>query len=281
MPHTEDSFQTDDGLTLHEKGWLPDEQPAAVLVVVHGVIEHCGRYAEMAETLNRHGVAVYGFDLRGHGRSDGVRIWVKRFDRYVADLETFVDRVAGRHPKTPLFVFGHSMGGTIAGLFALQRPDALAGLALSAPALVVPNELFPLLRRLAAVGSVLFPRLRLVKMGGERMSSDPDVVAHFQADPLVFHGRMPTRTGGEILQAGERLLQHAERLAMPLLIMHGTGDVVTSPESSRELHDRAPSTDKTLKLYDGLYHDLPREPGKEQMFADIAQWLVRQVAVDE
>jgi acylglycerol lipase len=280
MKCLEDSFQTDDGLTLHEKCWLPDEQPDAVLVVVHGVVEHCDRYAEMAETLSRHGVAVHAFDLRGHGRSDGARIWVKRFDRYVADLGIFVDRVAGRDPKTPLFVFGHSMGGAIAGLFAVERPDALAGLVLSAPALAVPDELFPFLRRLAAVGSVLFPRLRLVKMGGSRMSSDPDVVAQFQADPLVFHGRMPTRTGGEILQAGERLLQQSERLAMPLLIMHGTADVVTSPQSSREFHDRAPSTDKTLKLYDGLCHDLPREPGKEQIFADLAKWLVRQVAAN-
>ena len=275
MRRLEDSFQTDDGLVLHECGWLPDDEPAAVLVVVHGVVEHSGRYAEMARVLNRHGVAVYGFDLRGHGRSEGDRIWVNRFDRYVADLGTYVDRIRDRHPNVPRFLFGHSMGGTIAGLFAVERPDAMAGLILSAPALVVPNERFPLLRRLAPVASALFPRLRLAKLGGSMMSSDPEVVAHFQVDPLVFHGRMPTRTGCEILRAGERLLQRSERLTVPLLILHGTADVVTSPDGSRELHDRSQSTDKTLKLYDGLYHDLPREPKKEQIFAEIAQWLTR------
>ena len=273
MRRLEDSFQTDDGLVLHESGWLPDDEPAAVLVVVHGVVEHCGRYAEMAEALNRHGVAVYGFDLRGHGRSEGDRIWVSRFDRYVADLGTYLDRIRDRHPNLPRFLFGHSMGGTIAGLFAVQRPDAMAGLVLSAPALVVPDQRFPLLRRLAAVGSVLFPRLRLAKLGGSMMSSDPEVVARFQADPLVFHGRMPTRTGYEILQAGERLLEQSKSLTVPFLILHGTADVVTSPDGSRKFHDRSPSTDKTLKLYKDLYHDLPREPEKEQIFADIAKWL--------
>ena len=273
MRRLEDSFQTDDGLVLYESGWLPDDEPAAVLVVVHGVVEHCGRYAEMAQALNRHGVAVYGFDLRGHGRSEGDRIWVNRFDRYVADLGTYLDRIRDRHPNLPRFLFGHSMGGTIAGLFAVERPDAVAGLVLSAPALVVPNERFPLLRRLAAVGSVLFPRLRLVRLGGSMLSSNPEVVAQFQADPLVFHGRMPTRTGHEILQAGERLLRQSERLAVPLLILHGRADLVTSPDGSRELHARSKSTDKTLKLYDDLYHDLPREPKKEQIFAEIAEWL--------
>ena len=274
MPHLEDSFQTDDGLILHEYGWLPDDEPAAVLLLVHGVVEHCGRYAEMAAVLNRHGVAVHGFDLRGHGRSEGDRVWVNRFDRYVADLGGYVDRVAGRHSNTLPFLFGHSMGGTIAGLFAVQRPDAVAGLVLSAPALIVPDERFPFLRRLAAVGSVLFPRLRLARLGGSMMSSDPEVVAQFQADPLVFHGRMPTRTGYEILQAGKRLLRQSERLTVPLLILHGTADVVTSPDGSRQLHTRSESTDKTLKLHDGLYHDLPREPKKAQIFADMAQWLL-------
>jgi acylglycerol lipase len=275
MPHLEDSFKTDDGLILYECGWLPDDEPAAVLVLVHGAVEHCGRYAEMAQVLNRHGVAVYGFDLRGHGRSEGDRIWVNRFDRYVADLATYVDRIRDRHPNVPRFLFGHSMGGTIAGLFALQRPDAMAGLVLSAPALVVSDQRFPLLRRLAAVGSVLFPRLRLVKLGGSMMSSDPEVVAQFQADPLVFHGRIPTKTGYEILQAGKRLLEQSKSLTVPFLILHGTADVVSSPDGSRELHTRSESTDKTLKFYDDLYHDLPREPKKEQIFADMAAWLAR------
>ena len=273
MRRLEDSFQTDDGLTLYECGWLPDEEPTAVLIVVHGVVEHCGRYAEMAEMLNLHGVAVYAFDLRGHGRSEGDRIWVRRFHRYVADLGTYVDRILDRHPNVPRFVFGHSMGGTIAGLAAVERPDAMAGLVMSAPALVVPKQRFRLLRQIALIGSVLFPRLRLAKLGGSMMSSDPEVIAQFQADPLVYHGRMPTRTGHEILQAGERLLQQSERLTVPFLILHGRGDVVTSPDGSRELHDRAQSTDKTLKLYDDLFHDLPREPMKEQIFADIAQWI--------
>ena len=229
----------------------------------------------MAQALNRQGIVVYGFDLRGHGRSEGDRIWVGRFDRYIADLGIYLDRIGQRHPNTPLFVFGHSMGGAIAGLFALRRPDAMAGLLLSAPALVVPNERFSFIRRLAPVGSVLFPRLRLAKLGGSMMSRDPEVVAQFQSDPFVFHGRIPTRTGHEILEAGKRLLGQAESLTVPFLILHGTGDIVTSHEGSREFCVRTGADDDALKLYEGVYHDLPREPEKEQIFADIAEWLIR------
>ncbi len=278
MPDSGDSFQTDDGILLHEYRWPTDDEPVAVLVVVHGVVEHCGRYAEMAEALNRRGIAVCGFDLRGHGRSEGDRVWVERFDRYLADLGLYLERIRLRHPKTPLFVFGHSMGGVIAGLFAIGRPDVMKGLIMSAPALVVPEERFPLLRRLAPVVSVLFPRLRLIKLGGSMMSRDPEVVADFQADPLVFHGRMPTRTGHEILEAGKRLLGQAESLSVPFLILHGSGDIVTSHEGSREFCVRAGVNDESLKLYDGVYHDLPREPEREQVFSDVAEWLTRQGA---
>jgi len=273
MPHEEDRFETADGLRLHENRWLPEGDPAAVVVVVHGFVEHSGRYADLAEQLNRQGYAVYAMDLRGHGKSEGSRVFVRSFDDYLDDVERFLGRVRARQPHKPTFLFGCSMGGTIVALLAATRPLSAGGLVLSAPACRIGDRVFPILRRLAALVSLVLPRLRLVPIRFTMLSRDPEVVARFKSDPLVFHGRFPVRTGAEILRAANRLAGQLEAIELPLLILHGTGDMLTDPEGSRQLHARAGSTDKTLKLYEGLYHDLLHEPEKEQVTADVIEWL--------
>jgi len=273
MPNEEDDFSARDGLRLHENRWLPQGDPAAVVVVVHGLIEHSGRYAEVADELNRHGYAVYAMDLRGHGRSEGDRILVRSFDEYTADLEFYLDRVRACQPGKPLFLFGHSMGGAIVVLFAVTRRPDVRGLILSAPALRIGGGMFPVLRRLAGLFSYLLPRLKLVRMSFRLASRDPEVVADLESDPLVYHGRFPVRTGAEILRAARRIQDRMEAVELPLLLLHGTGDFVTDPEGTRRLHARAGSADKTLKLYKGLYHDLLHEPEKVQITADLIEWL--------
>jgi len=139
--------------------------------------------------------------------------------------------------------------------------------------LQVDQQLFPWLRHLARLGSVLFPRLRLVRMGGRKISRDPAVVAAFRDDPLVFHGRFPVRTGAEILQAGDLAQAAFEQIRVPLLILHGTADRVAPVESSRALFQRAEATDKMLRLYPDLYHEVLNEPEKEQVLADLIGWI--------
>jgi len=212
-------------------------------------------------------------DMRGHGRSEGERVFVEAFDHYLADLEIYVDRVRRRHPDKPLLLFGHSMGGTIVGLFAATREPDVAGVALSAPAVVVGSRVFPLLRHMATFFSRWTPRLRIVSMDGRGISRDSEVVAAFRADPLVFHGRFPVRTGAEILQAAQRLQEEIRNVRVPLLILQGTGDKVVSADGARRIHMRAGSDDKTLHLYEGLYHELLREPEKDQVTADLIRWL--------
>jgi len=273
MPHYEEKFQSHDGLPLHENRWLPEGESAATVLFVHGFTEHSGRYAELAETLNRHGYAVYAMDLPGHGWSDGEPVLIRSFDQYLADLELFFESVRRREPGKPLFLFGHSMGAAIVVLFSLGREGDLAGLVVSAGALRIGGRVFPILRHLAMVTSRLAPRLRIVTFGGKMLSRDPDVVADFDNDPLVFHGRFPVCSGAEILRAARRIQREMDAVRTPLLILHGTGDRVTDPAGSRLLYARAGSTDKTLKLYDGLYHDLFHEPEKDQVTADVIEWL--------
>jgi len=273
MPHEEGRFSGYDGLALCENRWLPEGDAAAVVVVVHGFLEHSGRHADVAAELNRHGYAVYAVDLRGHGKSEGDPVFVKSFLEHLRDVELFLAHVRAREPDRPVFLVGFSMGGTIAASLAARGLADVRGLVLVAPAVQVGRGIFPVLRLLAGLVGRFFPRLRLVRLGFRNMSRDPEVIAQVERDPLVFHGRFPTRTGSELLSATRLLQDMMEAIELPLLILHGTGDLVTDVEGSRQLHARARSTDKTLKLYDGLYHDLFHEPEKQRVVADLVEWL--------
>jgi acylglycerol lipase len=273
MQHHENRVIGCRGLGLYEQCWLPDGDVRSALIIVHGLIEHSGRYAELAQRLTCRGYAVYAMDLRGHGRSDGPRCFVRRFDDYLADLDPLVDRVRGRQPGKRLFLLGHSMGGTIVALWTIRRQPDLAGLILSASALRVPRELFPILRRLAGVVSLIFPALRVARFGSGYMARDPAVVEQFRQDPLVFHGRLPTRTGAELLRATRLVQDHVESVRAPLLVMHGTADRLCDFEANREFCRRAASADKTLRLYEGFYHDILREQDHQQVVGDLTAWL--------
>lgn len=265
---------TDDGVDLHVRRWSGEAPAKALAVVVHGIVEHSGRYADMAAALNRAGINVWAADNRGHGRSSGSRVWVDRFDRYAEDLALVVAEARAAEPDLPLFLFGHSMG-TLIVLRSIPLLDRMpVGLILSAPPIRVADGLFPWLQNLAAFGSRWFPWLRLARMGGKRLSRDPEVVADFRSDPLVFHGRIPTRTGAEILRVGEEVLQQASQIRFPLLLLQGTGDAVVSAAATEEFCQAVGSDDKTLRVYPGLYHDLPREPEKEEICKEVTGWIL-------
>jgi alpha-beta hydrolase superfamily lysophospholipase len=202
---------------------------------------------------------------------------VQSFDAYVDDVERLVAQVREASPATPVFLLGHSMGGTIVTLLAIDRRPPLDGLILSAPLLRMPDHLFPILRGFALFASRLVPRLRITSLGAKYVSRDPQVVADFEADRLVFHGRFPVRTGAEILRALGRIRRRMEAVELPLLLLHGSGDMVTDPEGSRQFHARARSQDKTLRIYEGLYHDLFHEPEREKVLDDVLHWIAARI----
>lgn len=274
MPAEQNSFEMNGSLPRYERVWLPETSPRAVVVLIHGFTEHSGRYEHVARALNNRGVAVFAMDLRGHGRSGGRRVWIESFSEHLDDVAQYVARVRRENPDKPLFLLGHSMGGTIVALLAMEHRVEAQGMILSAAALRVGDEVFPLLRRLAWLMSRIWPGLRVVRLGCSRLSRDPENVERFRTDPLVHHGRFPIRTGAEILVAADQVDSGAEMIDLPLLILQGTGDRVVSPEGSRRLYRRAASKDKTLKLYDGLYHDLFGEPEKDRVIGDLVDWVV-------
>lgn len=269
-------YPAGDGAELFYRRWLPKAGCLrGVVVLVHGVCEHGGRYDALARTLVGGGLAVYAADLRGHGRSPGARIAIRAFDDYLDDQQRLLDLALRAHPGQPLFLLGHSMGGAIVLRLVQTRAPAVRGIVLSAPSVCVAGSMFRILRHLAWLVSRLFPWLRLVRVGSGNLSRDPAVVQDFRDDPLVYHGKFPARTGAEILAAGPRILDDAGLLRVPLLLLHGTGDRVTDPAGSQRLFDRAAAADKGLRLYPGLYHDLFHEPEYRQITAEVLQWLVR------
>jgi alpha-beta hydrolase superfamily lysophospholipase len=257
------------GTQLYAQSWRPSGEARAVVVLVHGLKDHSGNYRALAERLAQQGFRVAAFDLRGHGRSEGVRVWVDEFDDYLGDLEIFMKQEA--EPGRPVLLFGHSMGGAIATLYTMTRHPDLKGLALSGAALAtdVSGAVIGGTKLVAA----LSPNAGVFNLDLHDFSRDPAVVSAGLADPLVYQPGAPARTGQELLGAIGRIQEHLGEITVPLLAMHGAADKVTPPAGSKALVEQARSTDKTLKLYPGLYHDLLHEPEKEKVTADLVKWL--------
>ena len=273
LGHRESTFQGTGGVRLWEQSWRPLEEPKAVLVLVHGLKDHSSRYGLVAAEIVKLGISVYAFDLRGHGHSEGPRAWVENFDDYVGDLLGFIASVAPREPGRPIFLFGHSMGGAIVTKYLLVRSPSLRGVILSGPALQRPSSVSGFLVGFTKFLSAVAPHAKVFKSENSDFSRDPNVVAEMDADPLIYQKPAPARTAAELLRAMEYIHARMDSVGVPLLILHGTADKLSDPEGSRELFRRAGSADKSLKLYEGFYHDLLHEPGKEQVMADLLGWL--------
>jgi acylglycerol lipase len=268
---TEESFEGIGGLRIFTRAWRPAVQARAVVVISPGFNSHSGYYFWVAEQLVADGYAVYAIDHRGRGKSDGERFFVKKFSDYTGDLAAFMTTVKGREAGVPVFLLGHSAGGVIACNYALDHQDQLAGLICESFAYQVPAPDFALavLKGL----SHLAPHAHVLKLKNEDFSRDPKVVATMNADPLIANESQPTETVAEMVRADERLKKEFGNITLPVLILHGTSDKATKPSGSKEFHETAGSKDKTLKLYDGHYHDLLNDVGKEQVMNDIKTWI--------
>ncbi|MCB9106498.1 MAG: lysophospholipase [Anaerolineales bacterium] len=267
----ESSFEGVGGLKIFTRSWHPDGQPRAVVVIVHGFNSHSGYYTWVAEQFVADGLAAYALDLRGRGKSDGERFYVQKFDDYVNDLATFVTIAKSAEPGLPVFLLGHSAGGVVSCVYTIEHQDELAGFICESFAHEVPAPDFALavLKGLSHVA----PHAHVLKLKNEDFSRDPEVVAAMNDDPLIAHEVQPTQTVAEMVRADERLKVEFPQITLPVLILHGTEDKATKPSGSQRFYDMASSTDKSLKLYEGHYHDLLNDLGKEEVMADITAWI--------
>jgi alpha-beta hydrolase superfamily lysophospholipase len=262
-----------DGVALAGLAVLPDGPPRAAVAMVHGVGEHAGRYGALHAALAGAGFAVGAADLRGFGRSPGIRGHIERWDDYRADTAAIVALAGSLAPGRPLFLFGHSMGGLIVLDFALHRPQGLAGVVASGPALVPAGVRRPLLEAAAKLLSVLAPR-RTVELGidPDGLSTDPAAVAAYLADPLV-HGRVSMRWGAEILRTMAATRERAAAFPLPLLLLHGALDPINAPAGSSAFHEACGHPDRTLRLYAASRHEVHHDVDRRAFERDLLRWL--------
>jgi acylglycerol lipase len=267
----EETFKGIGDFSIFFRSWQPAGKARGVVVISHGFNAHSGQYLWAADQLTASGLAVYAHDYRGRGKSDGERFYVDKMSDYVSDLAGCVKLAKSRQPGLPVFLLGHSAGGVIGCVYTLENQAELAGFICEDFAYQIPAPDFALavLKGL----SHLAPHAHVLRLKNEDFSRDPAVVKSMNEDPLIAHETQPTKTLAELARADDRLKKEFPLITLPVLILHGAADKVTKPEGSQFFFDTAGSKDKTLKLYDGHYHDLLNDVGKEQVMADIKGWI--------
>ena len=265
-------------MPLFLREWKPGSRnQRAAVAIVHGFGEHSDLYSPVAEFLVARGTSVRCCDLRGHGRSPGKRGHIRAWSDYRDDVLEMIDAIRGESPGLPVFLLGNSLGGLIAADYAIHRSDELTGLILLAPA-VGEIGVHPFLLTVSRIFSRIWPSFTL-KSGTQRsrLTRDPAAIARLDADPLV-HSLGTARLGAEMQDAIVRVKQRAPALTLPVLILQGEADQVTSPDSTREFFANVGAGDKTLKTYPEAYHNLVIDLVKDDVMADIDSWITQQLA---
>jgi acylglycerol lipase len=273
MKHAEGTFKSLRGLKIFYQGWLPDGDVKAVLFIVHGLGEHSGRYMNVVDHFVPLGYAVYGLDHIGHGKSDGGREQVDRFEDFARPLTAYYNMIKGWQPGKPIFLYGHSLGGLIACNYLVDHQADFKGAIISAALVRVPANISPVTVAMGKVLSSIAPKAGVVPLNAAGISRDPAVVDAYENDPMVFHGKTPARLAAEMLKTMQCLAEEAGRITLPLFILQGSADKLVDPGDAQLLYDKASSKDKTLKMYAGFYHEVHNEPEREMMFKDLEAWL--------
>lgn len=268
------SFTAHDGTKLWRRHWLPaapDQQVKGILIIQHGLRDHSDNYDHLARRAAAAGFSVWAMDLRGHARSAGPRVAPDPWMDYVRDFDQLVDFATAAEPNQPVFIMGHSMGGAIVAMEVVEHRAKIAGVILSAPVLNIGVP--PFVVASIRVLGVIAPSFGAMKLDPNSFSTDPAVGEAMVKDPLVEQGAGPARTAAGLADATAQIFSHLDRFTLPILALHGTADQLTAPSGSRALIERAPSADKTLRIYDGFAHDLVHEPKGAQVEDDILAWL--------
>lgn len=266
----ETSLKMRDGVSLYYRVSTPSDMKA-IIVFVHGVGEHSGRYDYLAQKMNDAGYGVVRFDLRGHGKSGGERGFVKDFHEFPEDVNEVVLKVEEDFADVPLYMLGHSMGSLIAALYAMSFPSVMKGQILSAfPAIELP---FPTIRLLKKLPYEKLPKIRLANDLAKFISRDPQVVADYIADPLNLKKATIKMSAEMFIKAPVFIEDHVWEYELPCLLLHGGADEIVTPLASEWFFDKIASPDKTRKVYPGLFHEIYNEKEKEEVIADTIAWL--------
>ena len=265
-------WQSCDGLDLYARCWEPSGTPKAAIMLIHGHGEHVTRYDHVAAALTENGYALLGFDLCGHGKSAGPRGHTSSYNAFMDDIASFSEQTGQRYAGLPRFLYGHSMGGNLVLNYALRRKTDLHGVIATGPWLKLafdpPASQVALGRLMNSIAPGFVQHSKLDTRG---LSHDQVVVDTYNNDPLV-HDKISARLFVAIYESGLWALEHAAEFPLPLLLMHGAADPITSAKASQEFAQRA--GDKvTLKVWNGMYHEIHNELEKAEVFNTMLDWL--------
>jgi alpha-beta hydrolase superfamily lysophospholipase len=260
------------GVRLYYEWWRP-AHPKALLLIVHGVGEHSGRYGPLVRYFYERNIAVALFDQRGHGQSSGTRGHFDHLQDLLGDLAAFIQHTQAAHPHIPMFLVGHSFGGQVVLNFVVRYAKGLRGLILSSPNIALRTPIPKWKRVLSEIGDRWVPRLSYQQaVNPEWLSHDPAIVQAYATDPRVIR-RFSIHAALEIVRNLDIVMALASRIHLPSLFLHAGADTICDPEATRQFYRRIPVSRKRLKVYSGMYHELFNEVGQEQVFGDIVQWL--------
>jgi alpha-beta hydrolase superfamily lysophospholipase len=272
MEISEWNWKSLDGLDMYARGWAPQGTPKAAIMLVHGLGEHVGRYDHVAAALTEKGYAMLGFDLRGHGKSGGPRGHTPSYDALMDDIASFSQQTEMRYTGLPRFLYGHSLGGNLVLNYALRRKPDLRGVIATGPWLKLafdpPASQVTLGRLMNGIAPGFIQHSKLNTKG---LSHDQTVVSAYENDPLV-HDKISARLFVAIYESGLWALEHAAEFPLPLLIMHGSADPITSAKASQEFAQKVGGK-ATLKVWDGMYHEIHNELEKAEVFNTMLEWL--------
>ncbi len=273
MKHNEDFFTNHLGQKIYYQSWMPEGDIKAVIFIVHGLGEHGGRYMNVVNHFVPLNYAVYAIDHPGHGKSEGTRVYIDKFEDFISTAEILFDKIRNDNPGKKMVILGHSMGGLIATWFIGKHQDKLTAAVLSGPAVKIPDNTPKAMVAAGKILSKILPKAGVVDLDVEGISRDKRVVEAYNSDPLVNHKKATARLGAELLSAMEKAPEIAATVNIPVIIVQGGADRLVNPDGAKMLYELIPHDDKQLNIFDGYYHEVFNEPEHKEVLGIVEEWL--------
>lgn len=272
-------FKVSGGVDLYFQRWMP-ESPKAILIFVHGLSEHVGRYNAFRRFFNSKDYGVCLYDMRGHGKSGGRKTHVNKFYEYLYDLAEFIEFVRKTSPNAPIFLVGHSLGGQIILNFVVKYAKAIRGAVVLSPNIRISLTLPKWKTRIGEIGAKWFPTIRIKNnIDPATLTHDANIVEKYKNDENIRKD-ITLRCGYEIVKNTELVMALASRIHVPIMLLHGGSDTLCDPDATRKFFMRVSVPSKRLKIYPGLYHELLNEVERDQVLMDMETWVEQQLDVE-